>query len=89
MLTGFAIISRDGLRNLWQVKCSSLVIASRRCAGSSPLGWETARHFSLAHPLLEQPRHFHPPLFQSTKVPPHTRTSFNKIIADELYRGLP
>jgi len=32
-----------------------------------------ARHLTLVHALLEQPRRFHPPLFQRLEVPPHTR----------------
>src|SRR2546427_13290124 len=34
---------------------------------------QASRHFTLAHPLLEQPRCRHPPLLQLLKVPPHTR----------------
>src|SRR6266436_1364966 len=34
---------------------------------------QAPRHFTLAHPLLEQPRCRHPLLLQLLKVPPHTR----------------
>ena len=37
MLTGFAIISRDGPRNLWQVKCSSLLPLP--AAAPAPHAW--------------------------------------------------
>jgi hypothetical protein len=62
-----------GVLGLTQTSHSRLLKLARPAADRLPMHAHRPRHLGLAESLFKQSRRFHPPLFQSSEVPPHPR----------------